>query len=122
MVSHDRYFLNKLFPRTAWLEDGVITNFEGSYHWARAKWQEIQNRKEPEITEVSLIPKIKEVKDIKPVTLEEEIARLERTVTSLKQDAESEADRVKFKAFIIEIAATEEKLASFYDIWMDEME
>ncbi|WP_199560461.1 ribosomal protection-like ABC-F family protein, partial [Pantoea sp. 3_1284] len=28
-VSHDRYFLNKLFSRTAWLEDGTMTMFEG---------------------------------------------------------------------------------------------
>ena len=30
-VSHDRYFLNKLFPKTVWLEQGQLTTFEGSY-------------------------------------------------------------------------------------------
>ena len=38
-VSHDRYFLNKLFSRTAWLEEGIVTTFEGPYNWAREKWQ-----------------------------------------------------------------------------------
>ncbi|WP_339253712.1 ABC-F type ribosomal protection protein [Sporosarcina sp. FSL W8-0480] len=40
-VSHDRYFLNKLFPRTAWLENGTLTTFEGPFDWAREKWREI---------------------------------------------------------------------------------
>ena len=124
-VSHDRYFLNKLFSRTAWLEDGVITTFKGPYHWARAKWQEIQDRKEPETTETTettLIPKAEKVKKAKPINLEEEIAQLELTMTSLKKVAESEVDQVRLEALIIEIATIEEKLASYYDIWMDEME
>ena len=39
-VSHDRYFLNKLFPRTAWLEDGKLTTFEGPYDWAKEKMKQ----------------------------------------------------------------------------------
>ena len=58
-VSHDRYFLNKLFPRTAWLEDGVITTFEGPYNWARDKWQELQSRMKPEVTEPAPVTKQK---------------------------------------------------------------
>lgn len=112
-VSHDRYFLNKLFPRTSWLQDGLITTFEGPYHWARAKWQEIQDRKEPEIIETKLIQKAKRVKETKSVNLEEEIAKLELTMTSLKSDEESAVNQR-------EIAAIEEKLASYYEIWMDE--
>ena len=121
-VSHDRYFLNKLFPRTAWLEDGIITAFEGPYQWARNKWQELQDRQEPEIIETNLIQKTKKAKETKPVKLEEEIAQLERTISSLKKDTESEIDQVKFKALIIEIAAQEEKLTAYYEIWMDEVE
>lgn len=34
-VSHDRYFLNKLFDRIAWLDHGVITEYLGSYDEAR---------------------------------------------------------------------------------------
>ena len=50
-VSHDRYFLNKLFSRTAWLEDGLMTTFEGPYNWAREKWQELQSRMVVEVPE-----------------------------------------------------------------------
>jgi ATP-binding cassette, subfamily F, member 3 len=36
-VSHDRYFLNKLFPVTYWLENGAVTRYEGSFSYAWAK-------------------------------------------------------------------------------------
>lgn len=36
-VSHDRYFLDKLFPVTYWLHDQQIERFEGNYSAAKAK-------------------------------------------------------------------------------------
>ncbi|WP_124726731.1 ATP-binding cassette domain-containing protein [Staphylospora marina] len=36
-VSHDRYFLNKLFAPVYWLENGTLTRYEGNYDEARAK-------------------------------------------------------------------------------------
>ncbi|WP_088007401.1 ribosomal protection-like ABC-F family protein [Indiicoccus explosivorum] len=36
-VSHDRYFLDKLFNVTYWLEDETLERFEGSYTEARRK-------------------------------------------------------------------------------------
>ncbi|GGB62753.1 ATP-binding cassette domain-containing protein [Virgibacillus dakarensis] len=36
-VSHDRYFLDRLFPITYWLAEGKLTRYEGSYTFARSK-------------------------------------------------------------------------------------
>ncbi|MFS0784622.1 ribosomal protection-like ABC-F family protein [Bacillus sp. 1P06AnD] len=36
-VSHDRYFLNKLFTRTFWIEDETVHTYEGPYDWAKEK-------------------------------------------------------------------------------------
>ncbi|PTX59111.1 ATPase subunit of ABC transporter with duplicated ATPase domains [Melghirimyces profundicolus] len=36
-VSHDRYFLNKLFAPVCWLEKGKLTRYEGNYDEARRK-------------------------------------------------------------------------------------
>jgi len=36
-VSHDRYFLDKIFPITYWLADGNLTRYEGNYTYAREK-------------------------------------------------------------------------------------
>ncbi|WP_237982326.1 ribosomal protection-like ABC-F family protein [Bacillus thuringiensis] len=39
-VSHDRYFLNKLFEKTYWIDDRKLFEFAGNYAWARQKWEE----------------------------------------------------------------------------------
>ncbi|MCM3573719.1 ABC-F type ribosomal protection protein [Mesobacillus subterraneus] len=39
-VSHDRYFLNKLFDKVYWLEGGELTEIEGNYDRARVKMAE----------------------------------------------------------------------------------
>lgn len=36
-VSHDRYFLNKLFERIYWIKDEKVYGFEGNYSWAKEK-------------------------------------------------------------------------------------
>jgi len=47
-VSHDRYFLNKLFPVTYWLESGRLTRYEGGYDEALRKREERAERREQE--------------------------------------------------------------------------
>ncbi|HHT7086510.1 TPA: ribosomal protection-like ABC-F family protein [Bacillus cereus] len=39
-VSHDRYFLNKLFEKTYWIDERKLFEFAGNYAWARQKWEE----------------------------------------------------------------------------------
>ncbi|NWK72370.1 ABC-F type ribosomal protection protein [Bacillus paramycoides] len=39
-VSHDRYFLNKLFEKTYWIDEHKLFEFAGNYAWARQKWEE----------------------------------------------------------------------------------
>jgi ATPase subunit of ABC transporter with duplicated ATPase domains len=36
-VTHDRYFMNKLFERTVWLEDGQLLNYSGNFSYALQK-------------------------------------------------------------------------------------
>ncbi|WNB93890.1 ribosomal protection-like ABC-F family protein [Bacillus sp. NEB1478] len=36
-VTHDRYFMNKLFERTIWLEDGHLDNYTGNFSYALQK-------------------------------------------------------------------------------------
>ncbi|MDY0395282.1 ATP-binding cassette domain-containing protein [Virgibacillus halophilus] len=40
VVSHDRYFLNKLFPVTYRLASKQLTKYEGNYSYARRKWSD----------------------------------------------------------------------------------
>ncbi|MFD1850836.1 ribosomal protection-like ABC-F family protein [Oceanobacillus bengalensis] len=39
-VSHDRYFLDRIFPITYLLTEQRLTKFEGNFTFARAKWKE----------------------------------------------------------------------------------
>ncbi|WP_083413123.1 ribosomal protection-like ABC-F family protein [Bacillus massilinigeriensis] len=36
-VSHDRYFLNKLFQKIYWIESGKVSLYEGGYNYAKEK-------------------------------------------------------------------------------------
>ncbi|WP_075980074.1 ribosomal protection-like ABC-F family protein [Bacillus massilinigeriensis] len=39
-VSHDRYFLNKLFNKIYWIHDKKLHSFDGNYNWAKKKMKE----------------------------------------------------------------------------------
>lgn len=40
-VSHDRYFLNRLFHKTYWLKDYTMQTYGGNYDWAKSKMQQM---------------------------------------------------------------------------------
>lgn len=87
-VSHDRYFLNKLFEKTYWIDEHKLFEFAGNYAWARQKWEEKlekqvikqqrQGRKRIEIAPI----KKKEVRNVEDIEtelmhVEEDIYKLE---------------------------------------------
>lgn len=39
-VSHDRYFLNKLFDETYWIYENNVYGFAGCYSWEKEKMAE----------------------------------------------------------------------------------
>jgi ATP-binding cassette, subfamily F, member 3 len=47
-VSHDRYFLNKLFKKTYWIYNQKLYGFDGAYQWAKGKLHEMTEREVPE--------------------------------------------------------------------------
>ncbi|WHZ59335.1 ribosomal protection-like ABC-F family protein [Metabacillus hrfriensis] len=54
-VSHDRYFLNKLFTKTFWIYEKRLHSFDGNYSWAREKMKghlaekEVPSREVPKL-------------------------------------------------------------------------
>lgn len=62
-VSHDRFFLNKLFDKIYWLESGELTEIEGNYDRARVKMEE--KRKFQESSPVPVVPRHQDVKTVK---------------------------------------------------------
>jgi ATP-binding cassette, subfamily F, member 3 len=85
-VSHDRYFLNKLFNKTYWLYNQKLHYFNGGYSWAKAKLDE-QREKEVVEEEVRITPKAAKVlpKEPKGKNQQKKIEELERTLEKLEE-------------------------------------
>lgn len=109
-VSHDRYFLNKLFSRTAWLEDGTMTMFEGPFDWARQKWDERQQSQVTELPKKMTVDKKRKSKQ--EASVEEEIAALELQIERLKLANET----------VEKIKTLQNKLDTYYEQWLIENE
>ena len=87
-VSHDRYFLNKLFEKTYWIDEHKLFEFAGNYAWARQKWEEKlekqvikqqrQGRKNIETAPV----KKKEVRNVEDI--ETELMHVEEDIYALE--------------------------------------
>lgn len=86
-VSHDRYFLDKLFDRIYWIKDKRLHHFAGGYQWAREKLLQIQPQKS-ETTGTSKKPRVtdtvKKASNQYTVTIEEIESRIEEVEESLK--------------------------------------
>lgn len=122
-VSHDRYFLNKLFPRTAWLERGELTTFEGPYEWARRKWDELQSQREINMDTVqSVVEKVKpvRVKEAKTRSIEEEIEEVEIEIATLKNRIENEEDWTVYEQLLSEKTAKESVLEELLEHWLED--
>jgi ATPase subunit of ABC transporter with duplicated ATPase domains len=119
-VSHDRYFLNKLFSRTAWLEDGTMTMFEGPFEWARQKWHELQQLLVSEFLEKQTIDKKEKPK--KETSLEDEIAALELKIERLEKKLSNEADASNYESNVEQLKSLQSKLDHYYERWLNENE
>ncbi|WP_419962254.1 ribosomal protection-like ABC-F family protein [Psychrobacillus sp. BM2] len=119
-VSHDRYFLNKLFPKTAWLEQGQLTTFEGPYEWARIKWEEMQSK---QVNIELIVKKDKVVQSAKKIdkehTIEQKISALEQEVSILKENIEIESDWETYERLMESIQSNEQKLEALMMEWLE---
>ncbi|HFR4182431.1 ABC-F type ribosomal protection protein [Bacillus cereus] len=95
-VSHDRYFLNKLFEKTYWIDECKLFEFAGNYAWARQKWEEklekqvikqkCQGRKS-----VEMVP-VKEKKARNLEEIENELMHVEEDIYVIECEMEHVAD------------------------------
>ncbi|MGP1907016.1 ribosomal protection-like ABC-F family protein [Metabacillus sp. JX24] len=95
-VSHDRFFLNKLFTKTCWIHQQKLFSFEGNYTWARGKMQPVMNQSEKGIREKQ--PSILKTKQPEtPVHVNEEnvlnkIEKLENDVYEIEQNMNKQSE------------------------------
>lgn len=119
-VSHDRYFLNKLFPRTAWLDQGQLTTFERPYEWARTKWKELQAKQPPtKIVEIKETIKPTQTKLKQEQPIEEKITALEVEIKSLTSQIELENDWEQYEQLLETKNQRVQLLESLLEKWME---
>ena len=123
-VSHDRYFINQFATRIWMLEDGKITDFDGTFEEYRA-WKEKKTPAPPPKKEADLPKKEKPRRTGGTKLLEKEVAAAEREVTKaeermydLTQDIEAaSSDYLKLTELYAQREALEEEIASLYAKW-----
>ena len=95
-VSHDRYFLNKLFEKTYWIDERKLFEFAGNYAWARKKWEEkletkVIKKKRINRKNIETVPvKKKEVRNIEEI--ETELMHVEEDIYTLECKMEQVVD------------------------------
>ncbi|MFB6586044.1 ribosomal protection-like ABC-F family protein [Bacillus thuringiensis] len=95
-VSHDRYFLNKLFEKTYWIDECKLFEFAGNYAWARQKWEEklekqVIKQKRQGRKGVEMVP-VKEKKARNLEEIENELMHVEEDIYAIECEMEHVAD------------------------------
>nr|EEK69612.1 ABC transporter ATP-binding protein uup [Bacillus wiedmannii] len=95
-VSHDRYFLNKLFEKTYWIDEHKLFEFAGNYAWARQKWEEklekqvIKQQRQGRKSMAAAPVKKKEVRNVEEI--ETELMHVEEDIYTLECKMEHVVD------------------------------
>ncbi|MEI2366094.1 ribosomal protection-like ABC-F family protein [Niallia circulans] len=122
-VSHDRYFLNKLFRKIYWIESQEIQCYEGNYTYAREKSQE---RKRPQVHIDETITSKKRMQPIKkrqrtesavnPVDLANELEGLEKEISEVERRIETETEWESLAQFLSEKERLERRWEELYTL------
>ena len=116
-VSHDRYFINRFATRIWMLENGGITDFEGTYE----EFQTARERAKRGLGPVAAAPKrpggTKELE--KQVNAaEREVSRAEERMYDLTQEIEdASSDYLKLQELYQRRSALEDEIATLYTRW-----
>lgn len=85
-VSHDRYFLNKLFEKVYWIESRELYSFEGNYEWAKEKLEAKKLMAIQEPTRKKEKPTVNQ--GSKKENVEKEMEEIEKKVSDLEKQLE----------------------------------
>ncbi|WP_131934729.1 ribosomal protection-like ABC-F family protein [Bacillus thuringiensis] len=97
-VSHDRYFLNKLFEKTYWIDEHKLFEFAGNYAWARQKWEEriekqvVKQKQQQQGNKALEVMPIKKKKSRDLEAVENELMHIEEDIYALEYKMENVVD------------------------------
>ncbi|MBK3495506.1 ABC-F type ribosomal protection protein [Viridibacillus sp. YIM B01967] len=119
-ISHDRFFLNKIFTKTVWLEHQQLTTYEGPYDWARQKVEEqnLRNAAQSLKHTKKASTKVKVTENNQHI--EQEITQLEATLKQLHQTINQEQDWLLYEQLLTEKVKLEAQLEKLLEQWIEE--
>jgi ATPase subunit of ABC transporter with duplicated ATPase domains len=131
-VSHDRYFLNKLFPVTYWMEHGGLTRYEGRYDEAKRKRAELAAKTSAPLQAPASVPsapkKSASVGASRAKTHAPSLDRLERDIEAaelrlslLDEAMEREGDPARLQALYEERSLLAAERELLYE-WLERMQ
>ncbi|WP_242223253.1 ribosomal protection-like ABC-F family protein [Bacillus cereus group sp. BfR-BA-01380] len=82
-VSHDRYFLNKLFPKTYWIDNQTVYGFTGNYAWAREKWEEKREKEQQGDVKKKRVADVPKPINKEIINVEEQLMNVEQSIYEL---------------------------------------
>ncbi|WP_404357912.1 ABC-F type ribosomal protection protein [Cytobacillus firmus] len=117
-VSHDRYFINRIFSKIYWIDQKELHYFEGNYDWARKKMEE-KRKVEIEVpavkkAKIAAVSPKKNNKGLAPEELEYAIEQLETSLIKLGTVLEKEMDLEKLQIAYLEIEELEKQREELY--------
>lgn len=120
-VSHDRYFLNKLFQKIYWLQNGSIHFFNGNYDWAKEKLREFEEKQgsksisNPKASKQLIKPARQE--KVKVDEIEERIEQIEFELHQLKRQLEDEIELDLLQKIYMDIESKENERDQLYSLF-----
>jgi ATPase subunit of ABC transporter with duplicated ATPase domains len=95
-VSHDRYFLNKIFTKTYWIANESLYGFPGSYDWAKKKLGEMdkpkEKKREERKEELLFVEETQPNYEKQFKQMESHLEEIEREIYSIEQLMDAETD------------------------------
>jgi ATPase subunit of ABC transporter with duplicated ATPase domains len=118
-VSHDRFFLNKLFNKTYYLKDSSLFFYNGNYDYAKKKYDELHFETTPNKEVREKVQKPRKSNDEKILKqLEDDINFLEHQITDIDKQIESTNDYNSLSNLISE----KEKLLNQLDYYYNRLD
>lgn len=122
-VSHDRYFLNKLFRKIYWIESQEIQCYEGNYTYAREKSQERKRTQVPIDETITSKKRMQPIKKrqrtesaVNPVDLANELEGLEKEISEVERRIETETEWESLAQFLSEKEKLERRWEELYTL------
>ena len=117
-VSHDRYFINRIFSKIYWIDQKELHYYEGNYNRARKKmeekWRAVMEVPPVKKAKIAAVSPKKKDKVQETEELENAIEQLETTLMKLETVLESEMDLEKLQTFYNEKEELEKKREELY--------